>query len=89
SGAATDAGLTSLAGTAGASPPALASGACGLIGGRSKIVDTLTAGLGVTVANFPATQAVSGTVTAAHASLVSGTDRSGSITAAGTAQQLA
>jgi hypothetical protein len=43
-GAATDSNNNTIAGAAGSSPPALASGASGLIGWLRKIVDTLTGG---------------------------------------------
>ena len=63
---ASDANLTAIAGAAGSTPPALASGASGLFGWLRKIVDSLAGGLSVSwtgqsvaVSNFPATQPVS------------------------------
>jgi hypothetical protein len=52
-GASTDTNLTSIAGSAGTSPPALASGASGLVGWLRKIVDTLTSSLTVSWSGSP------------------------------------
>jgi hypothetical protein len=60
-GASTDSNNNTIAGAAGSSPPALASGASGLIGWLRKIVDTLTGGLAVTGTFWQTTQPVSGT----------------------------
>jgi hypothetical protein len=81
SGAATDSNNNTIAGSAGTSPPALATSASGLIGWLRKIVDTLTGGIAVTGTFWQATQPVS----AASLPLPSGASTSAKQPALGTA----